>query len=73
MEILIVVVLILLNGVFAMSEMAVVSARRLRLQQWARQGDGKAASALALHTSPNVFLSTIRTGCCTRCANRVAA
>lgn len=62
MEILIVVVLILFNGVFAMSEIAVVSARRTRLQQWARQGDAKAASALALHNSPNVFLSTIQIG-----------
>jgi putative hemolysin len=62
MEILIVVVLILLNGVFAMSEMAVVSARRTRLQQWARRGDARAAAALALHNSPNVFLSTIQIG-----------
>jgi putative hemolysin len=62
MEILIVAVLILLNGVFAMSELAVVSARRLRLQQWARQGDTKAATALVLHNSPNVFLSTIQIG-----------
>lgn len=62
MEILVVVVLILFNGVFAMSELAVVSARRLRLQQWARQGDAKAATALALHNSPNVFLSTIQIG-----------
>lgn len=62
MEILVVVVLILLNGVFAMSEIAVVSARRLRLQLWARQGDAKAGAALALHNSPNVFLSTIQIG-----------
>lgn len=62
MEILIVVVLILFNGVFAMSEMAVVSARRTRLQQWARQGDARAGAALALHNSPNVFLSTIQIG-----------
>ncbi len=62
MEILIVVGLILLNGAFAMSEMAVVSARRTRLQQWARQGDARALAALALHNSPNVFLSTIQIG-----------
>ena len=62
MEILIVVGLILLNGAFAMSEMAVVSARRTRLQQWARQGDARAEAALALHNSPNVFLSTIQIG-----------
>ncbi len=62
MEILIVVGLILLNGIFAMSEMAVVSARRTRLQQWARLGNAKASAALALHNSPNVFLSTIQIG-----------
>lgn len=62
MEILIVVLFIVLNGVFAMSELSVVSARRLRLEQWARQGDAKAAAALELHNSPNVFLSTIQIG-----------
>ena len=62
MEILIVVILIVVNGIFAMSEMAVVSARRMRLQQWSRQGDSKATAALALHNSPNVFLSTIQIG-----------
>lgn len=62
MEILIVVGLILLNGIFAMSELAVVSARRTRLQQWAKQGDAKAGAALVLHNSPNVFLSTIQIG-----------
>ena len=62
MEIFIVVGLILLNGMFAMSEMSVVSARRTRLQQWARQGNAKATAALALHNSPNVFLSTIQIG-----------
>jgi putative hemolysin len=62
MELLIVVVLILLNGVFAMSEMAVVSARRTRLQQWVKQGDAQARAALALHQSPNQFLSTIQIG-----------
>lgn len=62
MEILIVVGLIVLNGIFAMSEMSVVSARRTRLQQWARQGNAKATAALALHNSPNVFLSTIQIG-----------
>lgn len=62
MEILVVVVLILFNGAFAMSEIAVVSSRRLRLQLWAQQGDAKAAAALTLHNSPNVFLSTIQIG-----------
>lgn len=62
MEFLFILLLIVLNGVFAMSELAVVSSRRLRLQQWARQGDGRAAAALALHNSPNEFLSTIQIG-----------
>src|SRR5690606_128077 len=62
MEILLIVLLILLNGFFAMSEIAVVSARRARLDRWARHGDRRARAALALHDTPNVFLSTIQVG-----------
>ncbi|MBD2346249.1 hemolysin family protein [Anabaena subtropica] len=61
-EILIILVLILANGVFSMSEMAVVSARKVRLQQLANQGDAKARAALKLAESPNNFLSTIQIG-----------
>lgn len=62
MEILFIAFLILLNGVFAMSEIAVVSARRVRLAQLSKAGDTRAKTALELHDSPNIFLSTIQIG-----------
>ncbi|MFN6485178.1 MULTISPECIES: hemolysin family protein [unclassified Nostoc] len=61
-EILIILVLIIANGVFSMSEMAIVSARKVRLQQLANQGDIKAKAALKLAESPNHFLSTVQVG-----------
>ncbi|MBN3879826.1 MULTISPECIES: hemolysin family protein [unclassified Nostoc] len=61
-EILIILVLIIANGVFSMSEMAIVSARKVRLQQLANQGDVKAMAALKLAESPNHFLSTVQVG-----------
>ncbi|MEH2374099.1 hemolysin family protein [Nostoc sp.] len=61
-EILIILVLIIANGVFSMSEMAIVSARKVRLQQLANQGDPKAKVALKLAESPNHFLSTVQVG-----------
>ncbi|MEB3178500.1 MAG: hemolysin family protein [Nostocaceae cyanobacterium] len=62
LEILIILVLIIANGIFSMSEMAVVSARKVRLQQLANQGDAKARAALKLAESPNHFLSTVQVG-----------
>lgn len=62
MEILIIFLLIVVNGVFAMSEMAVVSARKTRLQQWTDEGNERAAAALALANEPSHFLSTIQVG-----------
>jgi putative hemolysin len=50
------------NGVFAMSEMAMVGARRVRLQQQAAAGDRGAARALELAAEPSRFLSTIQVG-----------
>ncbi|MDZ7964899.1 MAG: hemolysin family protein [Nostoc sp. DedSLP03] len=61
-EISIILVLIIANGVFSMSEMAIVSARKVRLQQLANQGDAKAMAALKLAESPNHFLSTVQVG-----------
>ncbi|MEH1934756.1 MAG: hemolysin family protein [Nostoc sp.] len=61
-EILIILVLIIANGMFSMSEMAIVSARKVRLQQLANQGDAKAKVALKLAESPNHFLSTVQVG-----------
>jgi len=62
MEILILMVLILLNGLFAMAEMAVVSARKPRLQQLANEGSAAAGAALQLATHPDRFLSTTQIG-----------
>jgi putative hemolysin len=62
MEILILVFLFLLNGVFAMSEMAIVSARKIRLQQSAQEGHFGAKAALQLANEPSHFLSTIQVG-----------
>lgn len=61
-EILILFVLIIANGVFSMSEMAIVSSRKVRLQQMANQGDAKARAALELAEAPNRFLSTVQVG-----------
>jgi putative hemolysin len=58
----IVVLLILLNGLFAMSETALVSARKASLRQRADAGDNGARSALELANSPNRFLSTVQIG-----------
>ncbi|MFE0752766.1 hemolysin family protein [Inquilinus sp. NPDC058860] len=61
-EIVIVVALILLNAFFAMSELALVSARRVRLQGMAEQGHRGARAALALAEDPNRLLSTVQVG-----------
>jgi len=61
-EILLILVLVLVNGVFAMSEIAVVSSRRSRLQQQAAAGDGGARRALELSDDPTRFLSTVQIG-----------
>ena len=62
MEILIIFFLILLNGVFSMSEIALISARKNRLETAARKGNKKAKAALELANSPNKFLSTVQIG-----------
>jgi len=61
-ELLLLLVLILLNGVFAMSEIALVTARKARLQLLVDQGDRGAAAAMALNEEPTRFLSTIQVG-----------
>jgi putative hemolysin len=62
LEVTLVLVLIVLNGIFAMSEIAVVSSRRARLQQRAERGDAGARRALELAEHPNRFLSTVQIG-----------
>lgn len=61
-DIIIVLLLIFANGVFAMSEMSIVSARKTRLQELAERGNKKAQVALDLANSPNRFLSTVQVG-----------
>jgi putative hemolysin len=55
-------VLILLNGVFAMSELAILGSRRVRLLQMAERGSAGAATALAVAEEPTRFLSTVQVG-----------
>lgn len=62
LELTIVVGLIVLNGFFAMAEMAIVSSRRLRLQQMADEGSRGAARALQLAENPSRFLSGVQVG-----------
>lgn len=62
MEIVLLLLLILLNGVFAMSEIAVVSSRKARLQNLSDDGSLGAKAALSLHQEPSSFLSTIQVG-----------
>jgi putative hemolysin len=61
-EVLAIFLLIIINGILAMSEIAVVSARKTRLQQWAEGGNAKARAALELANDPNQFLATIQIG-----------
>ena len=61
-EILIIFGLILINGVFSMAEIALVSARKARLEGQANKGDEKAKAALKLSNNPDVFLSTVQVG-----------
>lgn len=62
MEILIILFLIILNGVFSMSEIALISARKNRLENAAKKGSSAAKTALDLANSPNKFLSTVQIG-----------
>jgi putative hemolysin len=61
-EIFIVLLLVVANGVFSMSEMALVSARKSRLQQMAEEGKKGAKAAIELADSPNRFFSTAQIG-----------
>ena len=62
MEIFVLIALIILNGLFAMSEIALVTARRARLAKLAEDGDNAAAVAVKLGEEPTRFLSTIQIG-----------
>ena len=62
LDVLLLIGLILLNGLFAMSEIALVSARKIRLEQFALHGDKGAKAALMLASEPTRLLSTVQTG-----------
>ena len=61
-ELLILILLILINGLFSLSEMAIVSSRKVRLQQRAEEGNKAAKTALNLAAQPTRFLSTVQIG-----------
>ena len=62
MDIALIFLLIVINGVFAMSEIAVISSRKARLQNLSDAGSPGAQAALSLHHEPSSFLSTIQVG-----------
>lgn len=61
-EIVLIILLIIANGVFALAEVSIVASRKARLQQQAQKGDIKAQAALDLVESPNRFLATVQIG-----------
>ncbi|WP_017669470.1 hemolysin family protein [Blastomonas sp. AAP53] len=62
LDVVIIMALIVLNGVFAMSELAIVSARTARLEAMAREGSKGARTAIRLGGNPGKFLSTVQIG-----------
>src|SRR5690606_24838050 len=61
-EIVLIILLIIANGVFALAEVSIVASRKARLHQQAQKGDKKAQAALDLIESPNRFLATVQIG-----------
>ena len=62
LEIFVIFLLLIVNGIFSMSEIAVVTARKSRLQELAEKKSVKARAALDLANAPNPFLSTVQIG-----------
>ena len=62
LELAVIFLLLLANGIFSMTEIAVVSVRKARLRRMAELGDNRARAALGLAESPNRFLSTVQVG-----------
>ncbi|MFC5192919.1 hemolysin family protein [Algoriphagus aquatilis] len=62
MELLIILLLVLLNGVFAMSELSLVSSRKFKLENFKKQGKSGAKAALELSENPTKLLSTVQIG-----------
>ena len=61
-ELTVILMLVAVNGLFAMAELAVISARKARLRQWADAGDRRARDALVVADDPNRFLATVQVG-----------
>lgn len=61
-ELSLIFLLLIANGLFSMTEIAVVSARKARLRKPAESGDSRARVALELAESPNSFLATVQIG-----------
>src|SRR3989339_28216 len=62
MDFIIILILILFNGFFAMAEIAIISARKNKLKHLALSGDKRAKIAFDLADKPSIFLSTIQIG-----------
>ncbi len=62
LQIVVILLLVIFNGLMAMSEIAVISARKARLRQAAESGDKRAKAALDLSSAPTNFLSTVQIG-----------
>jgi putative hemolysin len=62
LELLIILVLVIINGILSMSELSIISARKARLRAMADGGDKKAAIALQLSESPERMMSTVQIG-----------
>src|SRR5881275_1145989 len=62
LDVLLILALVALNGVLAMSELAIVSSREARLKAMAKRGSAGAKCALALGADPGRFLSTVQSG-----------
>ncbi|HEX5742282.1 MAG TPA: hemolysin family protein [Flavobacteriaceae bacterium] len=62
MEILIIIGLVFINGIFSMSEMSLVSARKFKLESARKKGSSGAKTALELYENPTKFLSTVQIG-----------
>ncbi|MFS8630068.1 MAG: CNNM domain-containing protein, partial [Bacillales bacterium] len=61
-SILIIIILIIANGIFAMTEIAIVTSKKNRLESLKNQGNSRAGYALLLAENPNQLLSTIQIG-----------
>jgi len=61
-SIVLILILIVINGIFAMSEISLISARKIRLSQMAKDGQKSAQAAMDISSNPNQFLSTVQIG-----------